>query len=155
MSTVNYSFIGDYGGRTDAKNRITLPAAFKRMFEGEENVSLIVKKDLFEKCLLIYPRQVWDALMSELRCRIDPYKRDHAKFLREYQKNTCEVSLDANGRILLPQRLLDLIGATKDLTFLGVDDHIELWDSAQYSALSLSEDQLGQLADALFSKKDI
>lgn len=146
-----YSFIGDYDSRADAKNRIVLPSAFKREFEGEEEVRLVIRKDIFESSLNIYPYGVWEAMMADLRRRLNPYDRRHAQFMREQQRSTCEASLDSNGRLLIPQRLLDMIGAEKDLTLLGVDDHIEVWEKAAYASQAMSGEALGALAEELLA----
>lgn len=146
-----YSFIGDFDSRADAKNRVVLPAAFKREFEGQEDVRLVIRKDIFESCLNIYPYAVWEAMMADLRRRLNPYDRRHTQFMREQQRSTCEASLDSNGRLLIPQRLLDMIGADKELTLLGVDDHIEVWDKAAYASQAMSGEALGALAEDLFA----
>ncbi len=150
MAESVYSFIGDFDSRADAKNRVVLPAAFKRELEGQEGVRLVIRKDIFENCLNIYPFPVWEAMMADLRSRLNPYDRRHAQFMREQQRSTCEASLDGNGRLLIPQRLLDAIGADKELTLLGVDDHIELWDKATFASQAMTGDALGSLAESLF-----
>ncbi len=150
MAESVYSFIGDFDGRADAKNRVVLPAAFKRELEGQEGVRLVIRKDIFENCLNIYPFAVWEAMMADLRSRLNPYDRRHAQFMREQQRSTCEASLDGNGRLLIPQRLLDAIGADKEFTLLGVDDHIELWDKATFASQAMTGDALGSLAESLF-----
>ncbi len=150
MAESVYSFIGDFDSRADAKNRVVLPAAFKRELEGQEEVRLVIRKDIFENCLNIYPFPVWEAMMADLRSRLNPYDRRHAQFMREQQRSTCEASLDGNGRLLIPQRLLDAIGADKELTLLGVDDHIELWDKATFASQAMTGDALGSLAESLF-----
>lgn len=151
-----YTFVGDYESRADQKNRVVLPSAFKREFGdgGEEGVvRVVVKKDIFENCLLVYPRSVWEGIMSDLRSRIDPYNRKHGQFLREFQRNTSEANLDASGRLLIPQRLMSSVGIDKDMTMLGVGDHIELWDTVAYSSGNLDADQLGELADEVFADR--
>lgn len=151
MDTMAYSFIGDFESRADAKNRVVLPAAFKREFEGQEVVRLVIRKDMYEDCLVIYPYDVWQSMMSDLRQRLNPYNRAHAQFLREWQSGTAEAQLDGNGRLLVPQRLLDVIHAAKDFVLLGVDNHIELWDKQKRAETSLSGEQLGELAGQLFN----
>ena len=151
MDIMAYSFIGDFECRADAKNRVVLPAAFKREFEGQETVRLVIRKDMYEDRLVIYPYDVWQSMMSDLRSRLNPYNRTHAQFLREWQSGTAEAQLDANGRLLVPQRLLDIIQASKDLVLLGVDNHIELWDKLKRSSSSLSGEELGALADQIFN----
>lgn len=120
-------------------------------FEGQDVVRLVIRKDIYEDCLVIYPYDVWQSMMSDLRSRLNPYNRLHAQFLREWQSGTAEVQLDANGRLLIPQRLLDIISATKEFTLLGVDNHIELWDKQKRLDSSLSGEQLGALSDQIFN----
>ena len=40
--------------------------------------------------------------------------------------------MDAQGRILLPQKLRSKVGLTRELVFVGMNDHIEIWDAARY-----------------------
>ena len=70
-----YSFIGDFDCRADAKNRVVLPSAFKHELEGGGGARLVIRKDIFEKCLNIYPYEVWEGMMADLRSRLNPYDR--------------------------------------------------------------------------------
>jgi MraZ protein len=38
-----------------------------------------------------------------------------------------EVQLDSNGRMLLPQALLDKVGIKQDALFVGMEQTIEIW----------------------------
>ena len=42
-------------------------------------------------------------------------------------------TLDAQGRVKLPQSLLEFAGITKDVTIIGVFDHLEVWDRASWA----------------------
>ncbi|MBP5365921.1 MAG: protein mraZ [Bacteroidales bacterium] len=143
------TFIGDFNGKADAKGRIVLPVAFKHELENMGDMRLIVKKDLFEPCLLLYPYNEWERIMDDLRTKINSYDREHTRFLREYQRNTAELQVDNFSRILLPRRLLQIIGADKQLTFLGVDKHIEVWDSDTYDSQAMSAEDLALLAEKI------
>lgn len=143
------TFIGDFQCKADAKCRIALPSAFKKALDAAEEARLVVRKDIFEQCLLVYPYAEWERTMDDLRSKINPYNREHTRFLREYQRNSAEVQLDSFGRILVPKRLLQMVGADKDLTLLGVDKHIELWDTPTYMQQTMEGDQLGMLAEKI------
>jgi len=45
-----------------------------------------------------------------------------------------ELEIDRQGRINLPQILIDYAGIEKDVVFLGCDDRIEIWDGATYES---------------------
>ncbi len=147
------TFIGDFQSKIDAKCRIVLPSAFKRLLDSAQESTLVVRKDIFEKCLTIFPLSEWERQMDELRSKINPYNREQARFLREFQKNTAELTVDNFGRILIPKRLLAMIDAEKEITLLGVDKHIELWDSATYEGETIAGDELGELAEKLLGEE--
>ena len=145
-------FTGEYSGRADQKNRLLMPSPFKKVLEGEAEGRAVVKKDLHEKCLLLYPISVWEQMVEDLQKRIDPYNRQHAQFMRLFMQTTQEVSMDGNGRILLPKRHLDLIGADKDFVILGMQNHIEIWDEATYEASTMTTEEIAALSDSIFGR---
>lgn len=142
-------FVGDFEAKTDAKGRIVVPAAFKREFEAQQVVSLIVSKDLYEKCLCVYTEMQWTQIISDLRSRLNLYDRQHVQLLREYQRYTAQVDIDSVGRILIPRRLLSLVGECKVVTLLGVGTHIELWDADNYASAAMEPQDLARLAQSI------
>ena len=53
------AFIGDYDCKIDIKGRILLPSAFLRQLPVKEQDRFVIKKDIFEKCLILYPIEEW------------------------------------------------------------------------------------------------
>lgn len=144
------TFIGDYPCKTDSKGRIMLPSAFKKQMGGTVQDRFVVKKDIFEKCLVLYPMDEWERQVKMLRSRINPYNRDHNKFLREFYKGTAEIILDANNRMLVPRRLLEWAGIiTGDVVLAGQDGRILVLDKAIYESGSMNEDDFASLAEKI------
>lgn len=146
------TFIGDFVCKADAKGRIVMPSVFKNMLESEGESRIVVKKDIFEQCLVLYPYSEWDRLMNDLRQKINPYDREHTRFFREFQRNTAEMQLDANGRFLVPRRLMTSVLVEKDVILLGVDKHIELWSTNLYDSQALPQEELGRLAENILGQ---
>ena len=143
-----FTFIGDFECRTDAKGRIVFPSAFKKVL-GEDDLRLVVRKDLFEPCLHIYPYSVWEEKLEDIRRRINPYNREHSKFLRQFFRGSAEVALDGNGRFLIPKRLTEQIGVEREVVLLGVDQYIEVWNKELYDQGLMPADSLGNLAEKI------
>lgn len=145
-------FIGDFACKADAKGRIVLPAAFKRVMEQSGEDRFVLKKDLFENCLVLYPFSEWEKLMTHLREGINLYKKEEAIFFRNFQRDSADLQLDGNGRFLIPRRLADSVGIDKDAVLLGVDRHIEIWSEKELDKQSVSQDELGLMAEKFLGR---
>ncbi|MGQ1890892.1 division/cell wall cluster transcriptional repressor MraZ [Thermophagus sp. OGC60D27] len=143
------TFIGDFECRTDAKGRIVFPSVFKREL-GAGDLRLIVRKDLFEPCLVLYPYSVWEEKLERIRAGLNPYNREHTRFLRLFFRGSAEVSLDGNGRFLVPKRLMEQVEIDREVVLLGVDRYIEMWNKEGYYRKDMTQDELGNLAEKIF-----
>ena len=150
------TFIGDYTCRLDNKGRVLLPAAFiKQMAQTPAGSAaglqyrFVVKKDIFENCLVLFPMDEWQRQNEILRKNTNPFNRQHNKFLRGFFKGIAELSLDASNRLLIPKRLLDEIRADKDIVMAGQFGKIEIWQKAQYDSIESGDEQFASLAEQI------
>ena len=122
-------FLGNIEARTDAKGRAFLPAAFRKVLQaaGEEN--LVLRKDVFQQCLVIYPESVWNEQTDALRARLNRWNPAHQQIYRQYVSDVELLTLDASGRILLPRRYLQMAAIEQNIKFIGMGDTIEVWSS--------------------------
>jgi len=144
-------FIGDYTCKVDAKGRVMFPAAFKKQMPPASQDKYVIKKDIYEKCLVLYPMDEWERQNQLIRQNINPYNKDHNRFLREFFKDTAEAELDANNRFLIPMRLLNLVGIDKEteVVLAGQLGKIEIWAKEQYDKTSEQIDDFGELANKI------
>ncbi len=61
------AFIGDYSCKVDVKGRVLLPSAFIKHLPEQSQGRFVVKKDIFEKCLVLYPMNEWEYQTSLIR----------------------------------------------------------------------------------------
>jgi len=76
----------------------------------------------------VYPHAAWEeveAKLYELRTISNQKAR---YFVRTLLSNAADSRLDSQGRIAIPQNLLELAGIKKDVVVRGVLDKLELWD---------------------------
>jgi MraZ protein len=143
------TFIGDYTCKVDVKGRIILPMAFKKQMPASAQDHFVVRKDIFENCLILYSIDDWNRQLEKIRRRINPYNREHNMFLRNFFKGTAELTLDNNNRMLIPKRLLDMIGAERDVVLAGQDGRIEIWEAAIYEKVEMPAEDFAALAEKL------
>lgn len=142
------NFIGDHPCKLDGKGRILFPAALKKQL-GEGMDRFVVKKDLFEKCLVLYTTDEWEQQNQIIRNQVNPFNQEHNRFLRGFHRGTAELLLDGSNRLLIPKRLLDEAGIGKDVVLAGQDSKIEVWDKERYDSMADNEQEFAQLAQKI------
>lgn len=118
---------GEYRHSVDAKNRLFIPAKHREEL-GEE---LVVARDIRGPRLKVFSVQGWEDYIA-------PIKQQERKIaepaLRYLHRNAVKVTPDSQGRILLPQALLDYAQVEKNAVVVGNCDCAEIWSEALYEA---------------------
>ena len=121
------SFLGQYEHTLDAKNRLTIPAKFRaQLSEG-----VVLAKEQ-ETCLAIRPVSAWNRFTEEMRRLGTTWNQDYRDFQRRYTAGAFDAQLDAAGRIMLPQALIDKAKLSREVVLIGNLDTIEVWDRARW-----------------------
>lgn len=121
------AFLGTFNYTIDHKGRISIPAKFRNISSDPGSDHYVVVRG-FEGCLYVYPHSSWlkiEAKLSELKTLSNQKAR---YFVRTLLSNAADTRLDKQGRIAIPQTLLDLAGIRKEVVVRGVLDKMELWD---------------------------
>lgn len=120
-------FLGNMEAKADAKGRIFVPAIFRKRLQGESEEFLVLRKDIFQECLVLYPGSVWEKEIERLRGRLNKWNKEQQQIFRQFVLDAERLEMDANGRVLIPKRYLQMVSIESDVRFLGVDETIEIW----------------------------
>ncbi len=116
-------FLGEYQPNITEGSRIALPKKLREQITTSE----VILSRGFEKCLFVYDKNDW---VLEAQKQIDkPITDKYTRELRRYMyAGASEVSLDDQGRFVLPTNLKDYAALDKKTIVIGAGDHIEVWD---------------------------
>lgn len=120
-------FLGNIEAKVDAKGRIFLPAAFRKTLQTSNQEQLVLRKDVFQSCLTLYPETVWNEQLDMLRKRLSRWNAEEQLIFRQFVSDVELLTLDANGRLLIPKRYLKMANIAQAVKFIGMDDTIEIW----------------------------
>ena len=120
-------FLGNSEAKTDAKGRVFLPAIFRKQLQAAAEECLIMRKDTYQNCLILYPERAWTNQMNELRSRLNRWNQKHQMIFRQFVSDVEIITLDANGRFLIPKRYQKLANIQQEVRIIGMDDTIEIW----------------------------
>ena len=122
-------FLGNIEAKTDSKGRVFLPATFRKVLQASGEEMLVMRKDIHQPCLVLYPASVWNERVDALRARVNEWDKTGKMVVRQYMKEAELVILDGNGRFLIPRRYLEMAGINQSVRFIGMTDTIEIWAS--------------------------
>ena len=152
--SIMINFIGEYRAKMDDKGRLIFPSAFKALMPAGAPARFVIRKNTFEECLDMFIYEEWEKESARIREMLNPFDREDAMFWRAYTRDRAVVEPDPKlGRMTIPRKLLELIGANKEIVFSGSDNKIEIWAAEKYDTSGISEEEFISLAGRFASKK--
>jgi len=138
------NLLGEYDCKLDAKGRIMFPSKLRKQLEEVIRHGLVVNRDIFQKCLVIYPKPEWDKVNEEMS-RLSRYSKKHQLFQRKFMKGATLVELDSTGRMMIPSSIMDHADLdpkkNKELKITGIGERMEIWSKANYESTVLEDDE--------------
>ena len=131
-------FLGNIEAKVDAKGRIFVPAIFRKQLQNHNEEYLVLRKDVFQDCLLLYPGTVWEKEIEFLRNRLNKWNKDQQQIFRQFVLDAERIEMDSSGRILMPKRYMQMADIDVEVSFLGVDSVIEIWSKENLEKPMLS-----------------
>ena len=136
-------FLGNIVAKIDAKGRVFLPAVFRKVLQASGEENLVLRRNVFQSCLVLYPESVWNERLDMLKQQLRPWKPTHQQMFRQFVSEAEVVTLDGNGRFLISRRLQRAAGISQDIQFIGMDDTIELWSPQDLQQTLKPDEEFG------------
>ena len=128
MATDGGMFLGEYQHSLDPKGRVIFPAAYREQL-GEGLVMTVG----VDNCITVHPVPEWERVIDGLR-RLRSTDRRERMFTRMMTSMAHPDELDRQGRVTIPARLRQYATLDRDVTVVGADTKIELWDTARWES---------------------
>ena len=129
---------GNHPARIDDKGRLKVPNSFRQLIESQWGVELFVTSVTGE-FVRVYPMGVWLEIERKL-AEVPSTHPSKLRFLDRVNFFGQAVSMDRQGRVLVPQLLRESAAMTGEVSVLGLQNHLAVWN-------------LRRLQDRLFKKE--
>lgn len=118
-------FLGTSDHHLDSKGRVILPSEFREQLGDSFYITMG-----FNRCAQVMSIEEFDRLREQIR----QLPADKALSLQYLLISPAkEVSPNSQGRIGIPQKLREDAGLDGDVTVVGMDTRIEIWDKATFA----------------------
>jgi MraZ protein len=137
-------FIGEYSLSIDEKGRLAVPKKFrKEMAQGA-----VVTRGI-DSCLFLYSMDEWKKLAEKIAALPLSQKNTRA-FSRLMLAGAMDVSLDGQGRVILPDYLRTYARVSKKVVIAGLLNRLEVWDESAWKKYKLqTEKQSEEISEQL------
>lgn len=120
-------FKGRSSNSVDGKGRLAIPAKMRRVMTPEAQDTFTATRGI-EDCILLYPLDVWEE-QEERIDELNQYADEETRhFVRTIMMWAEDITLDKQGRVVLPAELRDFAGIDETAVVIGAVDHLEVWD---------------------------
>ena len=137
----------------DDKGRMAMPTRHRELLCLSGAKEVVITIDTEEKCLLLYPLNEWEVIERKIE-QLPSFNRAARRVQRLLIGHATEVTLDSQGRLLLPQPLRDYAQLNKHVVLVGQGKKFEIWDEQHWTNqretwLNAEEDVLSALPSDL------
>lgn len=122
MDNQKQMFIGEYNHNLDEKGRLAIPVKFREELKG----GAVVTKGL-DGCLFLYTISEWKILAEKLS-HLPISQANTRAFARLMLAGAMDVSLDKQGRVIVPDYLRKYVNLSKKVIINGLYNRLEIWD---------------------------
>ena len=126
-------FCGEYSHNLDAKKRVSLPSRLRE----ELGETFVVSQSIRGNYLKIYSHAEWEKYIAPIKLLPRKTSEEALRFLIG---NSIEVSPDGQGRIVLPNPMLQFASITKGTVIIGCGDYAEIWAEESYENNQAEQD---------------
>jgi len=129
---------GNHPARIDGKGRLKVPNSFRQLVEAQWGTELFVTS-VSGDFVRVYPMGVWLEIERKL-AEVPSTHPSKLRFLDRVNFFGQAVTMDRQGRVLVPQLLRESAAMTGEVSVLGLQNHLAVWN-------------LKRLQDRLFKKE--
>ncbi len=124
-------FISTYANKVDKKGRVSVPAPFRSVLAKRGSSSVIAYSSFVRGCIEASGLDHFEKIYQSIES-LDQFSDERDALSASIFGNCVELSLDTDGRILLPKDLIEQVGIEDKAVFMGKGGTFEIWSPERY-----------------------
>ncbi len=126
------AFLSTFANKVDKKGRVSVPASFRAVLDRQASTGIILYPSLKHPCI----EGSGDERIQEIVDSIDALDvfSDEAENIQTILADAKQLTIDSDGRIVMPPELLSYAGLSDTATFVGLGKSFQVWEPSAYEA---------------------
>jgi len=125
-------FVGRHLNKIDKKGRTSVPKPFRASFEDQNFRGMYAYPSFKFPAIAACGEEFMTLLSDSLSEETDFFSDDQDDLAAVILENAAQLSFDGDGRVILPQDLLDHACITDEALFVGRGREIFIWEPKAY-----------------------
>ncbi|MGH6866018.1 MAG: division/cell wall cluster transcriptional repressor MraZ [Methyloceanibacter sp.] len=124
-------FVSTFTNKIDTKGRVSVPASFRTVLAKDSYDGIYCYPSLDAPALDAGGKRLVDKINGLVQ-DLAPYSDEYDHFATALFGTSEILSIDQDGRAILPERLRDHAGITSHITFVGLGEKFQMWEPKRF-----------------------
>jgi len=121
-------FVGTFENKVDRKCRVSIPAPFRQALGDGANGAIVAYRSQNNPAIEACGMDFMEQLKSGVRGRFEYLSQERQDLATLLFADAHPLQIDGDGRIVLPQALVDHAGITERAAFAGFGENFQIWE---------------------------
>jgi len=133
MTGLVQPFISTVPGSLDSKGRVCIPATYRHILSAQNTAGLYICPSFIDPALDAFGQTLLDAIHARLTAQDPFFSVSHDDEATALIARTQALPVDENGRVRLPDALIEHAGLKDRIVFVGKAQKFQVWDAERYA----------------------
>jgi len=117
-------FLSTFTNKVDAKGRVSVPAQFRASLVNDNYSTMVVYESFVNQCI---------EKITESIDNLEPFSEERDAFATAVLGGSVQLSIDGDGRVILPENLLKTAKIKDNAVFVGKGSTFEIWEPKSFN----------------------
>ncbi len=133
-------FLSTYVNNIDKKGRVSVPAPFRAEMMAQSRQSVVIFPSRKEGFLFVWGYDDFLAFAKRINS-LPPMSKERQRLSRTILAASKNITLDGDGRMILPADLLEVAKVEDKLLFAGQGEYFTLWNPELYEQCQTADEE--------------
>jgi MraZ protein len=124
-------FLSTFVNKVDKKGRVSVPSSYRACVQNEDFTGIVIYKSLINNCIEACSLERIKTL-NRLIDEMEPFSEDRDALATIILGASIQLQFDTEGRVVLPQDIIDSIGISEQICFVGKGATFEMWKPEEF-----------------------